>query len=75
MEEYRFQIRDKKVAGAANYAVGAQIKHKVFGEGIIEEIDETAKTYLIRFMYRTKPISFDYQGVVTCILVNIAFLS
>ena len=63
MEDYRFQIREKKVPGASSYEIGTQVKHKVFGEGIVEEIDENTKTYMIRFMQGIKPITFDYQGL------------
>ena len=63
MEEFRFQIRERREPGKAIFAVGAQVRHKVFGEGIVEEIDEVSKTYLIRFMQGIKPINFDYMGL------------
>ena len=63
MDEFRLQTREKRLPGVANYAVGAQVKHKVFGEGMVEEINENTKTYMIRFMQGIKPISFDYQGL------------
>ncbi len=62
-EEYRFQVGAVRVPGVANYAVGSQVKHKVFGEGMVEEIDEETKTYMIRFMIGIKPISFHYSGL------------
>ncbi len=45
------------------YSVGDQIRHKAFGEGIIEEVDEKTKTYYIRFVNGIKPISFSYKGL------------
>ena len=45
------------------YKVGMQIRHKVFGEGIVEEVDEKQKTYYIRFVQGIKPIKFDYNGL------------
>jgi len=63
MDEYRLQIKDKHVQGVARFEIGSQVKHKVFGEGIVEQINADTKTYLIRFMQGNKPISFDYQGL------------
>ena len=63
MEEFAFQTRERQVPGKAIYEVGAQVRHKIFGEGIVEEIDEVGKTYLIRFMQGIKPINFDYVGL------------
>lgn len=45
------------------YKVGDQMRHKVFGEGIIESVDEKNKTYHIRFVNGIKPISFGYAGL------------
>ncbi len=45
------------------YKVGDQIRHKVFGEGIVEEVDEETKTYYIRFVNGRKPINFNYNGL------------
>lgn len=45
------------------YKVGDQIRHKVFGEGMIESIDEKNRTYYIRFVNGLKPISFNYAGL------------
>ncbi len=45
------------------YKVGDQIRHKVFGEGIVEDVDEQTKTYHIRFVNGTKPINFGYNGL------------
>ncbi len=43
--------------------VGDQMRHKVFGEGVIESVDEKNRTYYIRFVNGTRPISFDYDGL------------
>lgn len=45
------------------YKAGDQVRHKVFGEGIIESVDEAGKTYRIRFVNGIKPISFGYPGL------------
>jgi len=45
------------------YKKGDQIRHKVFGEGIIESVDEMTKTYYIRFVNGVKPINFNYNGL------------
>ena len=63
MEEYSAQTRDRREPGKAIFQVGTQVKHKVFGEGIVEEVNESNKTYTVRFMSTTKPISFDYTGL------------
>mgnify|MGYP000983719664 CR=1 FL=1 len=45
------------------YKVSDQIRHKVFGEGVIESVDEKTKTYYIRFVNGVKPINFNYNGL------------
>jgi len=48
--------------------VGSSVTHKIFGVGIVEEVNEETKTYSVRFPEFhnvTKPISFEYQGFVT----------
>lgn len=61
--EYVCQVRefDKKVPVV--YRVGDQVRHKVFGEGMIESVDEANRTYYIRFVNGIKPISFGYTGL------------
>lgn len=51
------QVRkfDKKYAGGLQCR--GQVRYKVFGEGIIESVDEANKTYHIRFVNGIKPIS------------------
>jgi len=45
------------------YAVGDQVRHKAFGEGMVERVDEKTRTYYIRFVNGIRPISFDYTGL------------
>lgn len=45
------------------YKKGDQLRHKVFGEGIVEEVDEKTRTYYIRFTNGIKPVRFDYNGL------------
>jgi hypothetical protein len=53
-----------RTPSAANvWAVGTHVKHKVFGEGVIEEVDALTQTYMIRFLNGIKPIRFGYQGM------------
>jgi DNA helicase-2/ATP-dependent DNA helicase PcrA len=53
-----------RIPSAANvWAVGTNVKHKVFGEGVIEEVDELTQTYMVRFLNGIKPIRFGYQGM------------
>lgn len=61
--EQRLQARLFDKADLEIYSVGDQIRHKVFGEGIVEEVDGKTKTYYIRFVNGTKPINFDYNGL------------
>lgn len=61
--EYMMIARKFDKTDTEVYKVGDQVRHKIFGEGIIEEVDERTKTYYIRFMNGTKPINFDYTGL------------
>ena len=61
--EYMMIARKFDKTDTEVYKVGDQVRHKIFGEGIIEEVDERTKTYYIRFVNGTKPINFDYTGL------------
>jgi DNA helicase-2/ATP-dependent DNA helicase PcrA len=63
MEEHALQTVTRKPSAAEHLTVGTAVKHKVFGEGVIESTDENTKTYTIRFLIGIKPIRFDYQGL------------
>jgi DNA helicase-2/ATP-dependent DNA helicase PcrA len=63
MEEHALQTVIRKPSAAGHLTAGTTVKHKVFGEGVIESIDENTKTYTIRFLMGIKPIRFDYQGL------------
>ena len=58
-------VQSKEFDGGSNrvYQKGDQLRHKVFGEGIVEDVDEKTRTYFIRFTNGIKPISFDYNGL------------
>ncbi len=43
--------------------VGDQVRHKVFGEGMVEEVDEKNRIYYIRFVNGRKPIRWNYKGL------------
>jgi DNA helicase-2/ATP-dependent DNA helicase PcrA len=57
------QIKEFDKVETPVYKAGDQLRHKVFGEGIIESVDEKTKTYYIRFVNGIKPISFNYNGL------------
>ena len=58
-------VQSKEFDGGSDrvYQKGDQLRHKVFGEGIVEDVDEKTRTYFIRFTNGIKPISFDYNGL------------
>ena len=57
------QIRCFDKTEPDTYRVGDQLRHKAFGEGMVEEVDEKTRTYYIRFVNGVCPISFDYPGL------------
>lgn len=57
------QVREFDKRVPVVYKAGDQVRHKVFGEGIIENVDEANRTYYIRFVNGIKPISFGYAGL------------
>lgn len=63
MEEQALQTVIRKPSVIQILPVGTNVKHKAFGEGVIEEVDELTRTYIIRFLTGTKPIRFEYQGL------------
>ena len=63
MDEHALQTVIRKPASDTHLEIGDRVKHKAFGEGVIEALDEVTKTYTIRFLNGTKPIRFDYQGL------------
>lgn len=63
LEEHKHQARTFDKVDLQIYKVGDQLRHKVFGEGIVEEVDEQTQTYRIRFVGGVKPISFSYNGL------------
>ena len=63
MKEHALQIASRKPSAVNQYAAGDKVKHKSFGEGVIESLDEKTKTYMIRFSNGVKPIRFDYHGL------------
>ncbi len=61
--EQQVQERHFDKTDAVTYAIGDQVRHKAFGEGMIERVDEKTRTYYIRFVNGVRPISFDYAGL------------
>jgi DNA helicase-2/ATP-dependent DNA helicase PcrA len=62
-QQSELQIKEFDKTTLHIYKVGDQLLHKVFGEGIVESVDEKTKTYYIRFVNGIKPISFSYTGL------------
>jgi DNA helicase-2/ATP-dependent DNA helicase PcrA len=60
MAEQASQTVMRKPSASNHFAVGETVKHKLFGEGVIETLNERTKYYTIRFLKGTKPIRFDY---------------
>ncbi len=63
MKQRTEQIKELDKTTECVYKVGDQMRHKIFGEGVIESVDEKTKTYYIRFVNGVKPISFNYNGL------------
>jgi DNA helicase-2/ATP-dependent DNA helicase PcrA len=63
LAEHKAQVIIRIPSAANVWAVGTNVKHKVFGEGVIEETDELTQTYMVRFLNGIKPIRFGYQGM------------
>lgn len=61
--EQQVQKKHFDRADAEIHSVGDQLRHKSFGEGIVESVDEKTRTYFIRFVNGVRPISFDYPGL------------
>lgn len=61
--EATLQVKEFNKETDVVYKVSDQIRHKVFGEGVIESVDEKTKTYYIRFVNGVKPINFNYNGL------------
>jgi len=68
LEELKLQTMEKKFENVQQiFEVGTYVKHKVFGEGKIEEVNEKTKTYMVRFLNGIKPISFAYTGLIASV--------
>jgi len=63
MEEHAMQAAVLKLADRDVLSVGTAVRHKNFGEGVVESVDVNAKEYMIQFMVGVKPIRFDYYGL------------
>ena len=63
MEEHALQTPIRNPYKDAHLPVGTEVKHKIFGEGVIESVDTNISTYMIRFLIGTKPVRFDYKNL------------
>jgi DNA helicase-2/ATP-dependent DNA helicase PcrA len=63
MAEHELQTIIRKSSVKAQYPVGTMVKHKAFGEGVVEDVNFNTQTYLVRFLAGTKSIRFDYKNL------------
>jgi DNA helicase-2/ATP-dependent DNA helicase PcrA len=63
MEEHEFQTIIRKSSVNEQYPVGTKVKHKIFGEGVVEDVNYNTQSYTIRFLIGTKSIRFDYRNL------------
>ena len=63
MEEHALQAVLRDPYKDAHFPVGTAVKHKVFGEGVVEEADTNTQTYMVRFLIGVKPIRFDFRNL------------
>ena len=63
MEEHALQTVIRSSSVNKHYLVGTTVKHKVFGEGVVEDVNLNTQSYLVRFLVGTKSIRFDYKNL------------
>jgi DNA helicase-2/ATP-dependent DNA helicase PcrA len=63
MEEHELQTVIRKSSVDEQYPVGTMVKHKIFGEGVIEDVNYNTQSYTVRFLVGTKSIRFDYKNL------------
>ena len=63
MNEHKLQIVMRNPYKAEPFPVGTEVKHKFFGEGVIEALDFNTRTYDVRFLSGIKPIRFDFKNL------------
>lgn len=63
MQEHNLQIVMRNPYKDDLFPVGTAVKHKHFGEGVIESLDHQTSVYMIRFLIGIKPIRFDFKNL------------
>ena len=63
MKEHQSQIIMRNPYKDPLFEVGTAVKHKFFGEGIVESLDYNTSVYMIRFLIGIKPIRFDFRNL------------
>ena len=63
MEEHELQTVIRTSSVNEQYPVGTTVKHKIFGEGIVEDVNLNTQSYTVRFLIGTKSIRFDYKNL------------
>jgi hypothetical protein len=63
MEEHKIQTVIRNPYKDKHLPVGTAVKHKIFGEGVIESVDINTQSYTVRFLIGEKPVRFDYRNM------------
>ena len=63
MKDHKWQIVMRNPYKDDPFPVGTEVKHKFFGEGVIESLDFNTRTYDVRFLTGVKPIRFDFKNL------------
>ena len=63
MKDHKWQIVIRNPYKDDPFPVGTEVKHKFFGEGVVESLDFNTRTYDVRFLTGIKPIRFDFKNM------------
>jgi len=63
MNEHKMQTIMRNPYKDPLFAIGTKVKHKFFGEGIVESLDMNTRVYDVRFLTGIKPIRFDFKNL------------
>ena len=63
MEEHALQAVLRNPYKDDHFPAGAAVKHKLFGEGVVESVDVNARTYMVRFLIGVKPVWFNFKNM------------
>jgi len=63
MDEHKIQTIMRNPYKDEHFPVGTEVKHKFFGEGIVESLDINTRTYMVHFLVGIKPIKFEFRNM------------